>query len=300
MIGKDKRSVSFVKQDDNDEDDNHEDYFRQLHQVFYPERVGLREFNNLASSSSVGISISRTSASVPSSSGAGGSGLKRSYCCVQQSSDDSTHDEAGGPSKEFVSKLVEMMNNPELSDEEIEAKNEAYSQLQTTQRKIAALRGDIDDESSIDSSSTNISNTSDASNSTLNSAEVTKLCRRLNNVDLSKLAYCPLCKKSAPKKSKRKDKELRDFIMESTLLDLTNSSCKGVGKADKSVNAKCCTQTGGNCVSRVQVGHVGDLRKRFWGDSSIDDFLNSKVRGEKLKKLPTEYGTFITAPIPSL
>ena len=107
--------------------------------------MGLREFNNSASSSSVGISISRTSASVPSSSGAGGSGLKRSYCCVQQSSDDGTHDKAGGPSKAFISKLVEMMNNPELSDEEIEAKNEAYSQLQTTQRKIAALRGDIDD-----------------------------------------------------------------------------------------------------------------------------------------------------------
>ena len=127
IIGKDKRSVSFVKQDDNDEDDNHEDYFRQLHQIFYPERVGLREFNNSASSSSVGISISRTSASVPSSSGAGGSGLKRSYCCVQQSSDDGTHDKAAGPSKAFISKLVEMMNNPELSDEEIEAKNEAYS-----------------------------------------------------------------------------------------------------------------------------------------------------------------------------
>ena len=116
-----------------------------------------------------------------------------------------------------------------------------------------------------------------------------KLCRRLNYVDLSKLAYCPLRKKIAPKKSKRKDTELRVFAMESTLLDLTNSSCKGVGKADKSVNAKCCTQTGGNCVSRVQVGHVGDLRKRFWGDSSIDDFLNSKVRGEKLKKLLTEF-----------
>ena len=73
--------------------------------MFYPERVGLREFNNLASSSSVGISISRTSASVPSSSGAGGSGLKRSYCCVQKTSDDSTHDEAGGSSKVFMSKV---------------------------------------------------------------------------------------------------------------------------------------------------------------------------------------------------
>jgi len=67
-----------------------------------------------------------------------------------------------------MSKLVEMMNNPELSDEKIEAKNEAYSQLQTTQLKIAALRGDIDDDSSIDSSATNMSNTSDSSNSTLN------------------------------------------------------------------------------------------------------------------------------------
>ena len=83
--------------------------------------------------------------SVPSSSGAGGSGLKRSYCCIQKTSDDSMHDEAGGPSKAFMSKLVEMMNNPELNDEEIE-----------------------DDDSSIDSSATNISNTSDSSNSTLN------------------------------------------------------------------------------------------------------------------------------------
>jgi len=51
------------------------------------------------------------------------------------------------------------------------------------------------------------------------------LCRRLNYVVLSKLAYCPLRKKIAPKKSKRKDTELIDFVMESTLLDLTNSSC---------------------------------------------------------------------------
>ena len=77
--------------------------------------------------------------------------------------------------------------------------------------------------------------------------------------------------------------------MESTLLDMTNSSCQGVGKADKSVNAKCCKQTSGNCVSQVQVGHLGDLRKRFWSDSSIDDFLILKERGEKLKELLTEF-----------
>ena len=177
----------------------------------------MREFCNLSSSSSSAkISISHVaSATVSSSSGAGSSGLKRSTSCLQPAFVSTEQDSSEGPSKAFMSMLKEMMNN---QDEEIEAKNEAYSQLQTTQRKIAALRGDIDDDSSTLSSASIRSNTSDTSRSTLNSSEVTKLCQRLNNVDLSKLAYCPLCKKTVQKNSKRGDSELRDFVMESTVM----------------------------------------------------------------------------------
>lgn len=172
-------------------------------------------------------------------------------------------------------KFDEFRKDRDLSPEQIQRKNESFSRLQKSQEILCDdILLDDNDNSSDESAASSHSEGS---------------VNKYKHFDLSKYSYCPTCKHTLKKKSKRSDKELHDSIMEMTLMDVVSTSCCGVNASSNSVNAKRCSETNGKCIESVLMVAVAALRKNFWEDASVDDIITTKVRGNKLKAMISKF-----------
>ena len=141
-------------------------------------------------------------------------------------------------------KFDEFRKDRDLSPEQIQRKNEAFSRLQKSQE---ILCDDIllDDNSSDESAA---------------SSHSEDLANKHKHFDLSKLSYYPMCNHTLKKKSKRSDKELHDSIMKMTLMDVVSNTCCGVNNSSYSINAKRCLETNGKCIESVLMVAIAALR----------------------------------------